>query len=269
MLSRPLQVQRREAEWNTALQAKKWRTKVRSLYGQRGADYNQPLLTWSGLWSRSPNALHCACLENRFCQCLSFAFDLFVGAVLIHITFKSIMRQSSSTFDTLLGVIFCHFQGFQKAANVSGHQVFSSKLRTLFGLKWLSFGTGWPPEGSLSSGSLNQAPYVIAWQDMLVDPACWLKGWAPPSVITMEKEEGFISTIITLSPLILSSLPLLTTSHSLSTWRGWWATSLSDAIGGLSTWSSCGTYRTLSPASTPVTLLNLCHPPSLKLPCLP
>lgn len=122
-------------------------TKFRSPSGWRGTDYHQPPLTWSGL-IQSPKAQQCAYLWKLvlsvfvFCFCFVcwccshlYNFQVYYGAILIYLWHLS-------------WAILCNFQGFQMAVNESGDQVFSSKFRMLCELEWLSFGTGWPPEGS-------------------------------------------------------------------------------------------------------------------------
>lgn len=62
---------------------------------------------------------------------------------------------------------------------------------TLSCTEWPTFGVGWPPRGSFSrdlvskvkavitrpgrSGHLDQAPYILLWQDFLDDPPNWLR----------------------------------------------------------------------------------------------
>lgn len=84
-----------------------------------------------------------------------------------------------------------------------------------------------------------------------------LKDWAPTSVTTMAKEEGFILIILPLHWFCQACCfwppPIISQPEEDHV-----PPALADATGGPSTWSSGGTHSTLSPASTPVPLFYLC-----------
>ena len=103
------------------------------------------------------------------------------------------------SYSTPLSVMTDHFSDFKSKAQNLSMLVKKSKLRTLCSSEWLTFQVGWPPEGTFSllvicavkerimapdpRGHLDQAPYILVWENLVEDPPVWLKPFIhnPPS----------------------------------------------------------------------------------------
>jgi hypothetical protein len=84
----------------------------------------------------------------------------------------------------------CMLKNFKKVFNGDyGVKLTPSKLRTLCGLDWPTFGVGWSPEGSIDKTVVNEVckvivgnpghpehfPYIGCWQDVILSWPTWLR----------------------------------------------------------------------------------------------
>lgn len=122
-------------------------------------------------------------------MCRRHAFCVFIVGV-------AAMGQS---YSTLLSVMTDHFSDFKSNAQNLSLLVKKSKLKTLCLSEWPRFQVGWPLEGTFSlpviqavkekimapdpRGHLDQAPYILVWENLVEDPPVWLKPFIhnPPS----------------------------------------------------------------------------------------
>nr|KAF6456980.1 hypothetical protein HJG63_011604 [Rousettus aegyptiacus] len=117
---------------------------------------------------------------------LALAYLAFVGVLPI---FINMSQASSSNRPTPLQCLLNHFKDFRRRAQVYGACVTPFDLQRFCQLDWPTFGTGWPPEGSLdlqtafqvrniicgNSGHPDQAPYIDVWIDIVSDAPKYLK----------------------------------------------------------------------------------------------
>lgn len=115
------------------------------------------------------------------------------------------MGQTQSTPKALL---LGHFTEVRRKALNLGLTVKKGKFDTLCSAEWLTFGVGWPPEGSFSlsllsrvkevitrpgsCGHPDQLPYVLTWEFLLKDPPKWLQPFIQETPILAPERTGEI-----------------------------------------------------------------------------
>ena len=147
--------------------------------------------------------------------CSSTVCRLSLCASAVLFVFTVGVAAMGQSYSTPLSVMTDHFSDFTSKAQNLSLLVKKRKLKTLCSSEWPTFQVGWPPEGTFGLpviqavkeeimapdplGHLDQATYILVWENLVEDPPVWLKPFihnAPsasvPQVLVMEtsKEEN-------------------------------------------------------------------------------
>ncbi|XP_045353041.1 uncharacterized protein LOC123607615 [Leopardus geoffroyi] len=105
------------------------------------------------------------------------------------------MDVMGQTQTTPLSIMINHFKDVRGRANNLSVEVRKGRWHVFCSSEWPTFNVGWPPEGTFDlptihrvrsiisqpkMGHLDQLPYIITWQDLVEDPASWLKPFLAP-----------------------------------------------------------------------------------------